>query len=219
MKFKQLLSIIFLSAVNAKFDFYCFQIANLFFQSTGESDSIKQSHTLKSQNLSGYYFNETLAGFRYLDQSDNSISTNGVKYIQANDSEYIAKDFWDWERHLEFSTTLKRDSLMNYRVAYINDTYRKLREDALRIECKGDFSCPEISNLNFELRFIKNKPVFSVNGKYSADVTKTFGTIGLIPTFVAIVEFQVNSENKVTGFNLSTDRVKNLFFKKNNSKE
>jgi hypothetical protein len=100
-------------------------------------------------------------------------------------------------------------------VAYINDVYTKIKEDTLSKSYTGIYYCPELPKLKFELHFIENNPVFLVNGKYSADVTKTFGTIGIIPTFGAIVEFQVNSENKVIGLNLSTDRVKNLFFQKN----
>ncbi len=209
------LSIIFLSAVNVKFDFYCFQIADLFFQSTLKSNPIIQPPPLKSENFSGYYFDETLAGFLLLDQNNNSISVRGVKYMQENVNEYTAKDIWDWEKHLKFSTSIKGDTLMNYQAADINDNYRKLAEDTLSTKFKGGYICHELPNINFELNFNENKPVFMVNGRYSADVTKTFGTIGLIPTFGAIVEFQVNSENKVTGFNLSTDRVKNLFFQKN----
>ena len=109
----------------------------------------------------------------------------------------------------------KGEVLMNYQATYINDTYRQIKEDTLSKNCKGNYSCQELPKLKFELDFVENKPVFLVNGKYSADVTKTFGTIGIIPTFGAIIEFLVNSENKVTGFNLSTDRVKNLFFQKN----
>ena len=208
------LSIILLSAVNNDPDYYCFQIADLFFKSTPQSDPVTPSNLLTGQNFSGYYFNETLSGCRYLAENDNIITINGVNFTQIGNNQYLANNIWGWEKHVKFSTSPKGEVLMNYRVTYINDTYRQIKEDTLSKNCKGNYSCQELPKLKFDLDFIENKPVFLVNGKYSADVTKTFGTIGIIPTFGAVVEFQVNSENKVIGFNLSTDRVKNLFFKK-----
>lgn len=208
------LSIILLSAINNDPDYYCFQIADLFFQNTQQNDSVIPSNPLTSQNHSGYYFNETLSGCRYLIQNDNFITANGVKFTQIENNQYLAQDIWGWEKHLTFSTSPNGELLMNYQVTYANDLYRKIKEDTLSKNYKGIYYCPELPKLQFELNFSENNPMFLVNGKYSADITKTFGTIGIIPTFGAIVEFQVNSENKVTGFKLSTDRVKNLFFQK-----
>lgn len=209
------LSIILLSAINNDPDYYCFQIADLFFQNTQQDDSVIPSNPLTSQNHSGYYFNETLSGYRYLAQNDNFITTNGVRFTQIENNQYLTQDIWGWKKYLTFSTSPNGELLMNYQVTYINDVYKKIKEDTLSKSYTGIYYCPELPNLKFELNFIENNPVFIVNGKYSADVTKTFGTIGIIPTLGAIVEFQVNSENKVIGFKLSTDRVKNLFFQKN----
>lgn len=208
------LSIILLSAVNNDPDNYCFQIADLFFKNTPQSDPLTLTNFLSSQNLSGYYFNETLSGCRSIAQDDNFITTNGVNFTQIGSNQYLSENIWGWKKHLKFSTSPKGEVLMNYQVTYINDTYRQIKEDTLSKNCKGNYSCQELPKLKFDLDFIENKPVFLVNGKYSANITKTFGTIGIIPTFGAIVEFQVNSEGKVIGFNLSTDRVKNLFFQK-----
>lgn len=208
------LSIILLSAINNNPDYPCFQIADLFFQNTQQSDPAIPSNLLTSQNLSGYYFNETLSGCRYLAQNDSSVTTNGVKFTQIENNQYLAKDVWGWERHLKFSTSANDEPLMNYQMAYINDVYRKIKEDTLSKNYEGIYICPELPKLRFELNFTENNPVFLVNQKYSADVTKTFGTLGIIPTFGAMVEFQVNPENKIVGFKLSTDRVKNLFFQK-----
>jgi CubicO group peptidase (beta-lactamase class C family) len=209
------LSIILLSAVNNDPDYYCFQIADLFFKSNPQSNPPTPTNRLIGQNISGYYFNETLSGCRSITQNDNFITANGVNFTQIGSNQYLAENIWGWEKYLNFSTSPKGEVLMNYHVTYINDTYKQIKEDTLSKNCNGNYSCQELPNLKFELKFVGNKPVFLVNGKYSADVTKTFGTIGIIPTFGAIVEFQVNSENKVIGFNLSTDRVKNLFFQKN----
>lgn len=137
-----------------------------------------------------------------------------MKRQQGENNHYLAKDIWGWEKHIKFSNASKGEPQMIYQVAYINDTYRKLKENPFTNNYKGVYYCPELPKLKFELNFIENKPVFLVNDKYSADVIQTFGTIGTIPTFGAIVEFQVNNENKVSGFTLSTDRVKNLFFLK-----
>lgn len=210
------LSIILLSAVNYHHpDYYCFQIADLFFQNIRQSDSLTPSTFLTNQHFSGYYFNEGLPECRYIVQDSNFIIINGAKFTQIENNQYLAKNTWGWEKHLKFSTSSKDELLMNYQVAYINDVYKKIKEDTLSKNYTGIYYCPELPKLKFELVFIENNPVFILNGKYSAKVSQTFGTIGIVPTFGAIVKFQVNSENKVTGFKLSTDRVKNLFFQKN----
>jgi CubicO group peptidase (beta-lactamase class C family) len=208
------LSIIFLSDLNHDCDSYCFKIADLFFQNNLKSYSSVSSNLLTNQNLSGYYFNETLPGCRYLAQKDNVLTLKGVTYSQIDTNQYSARDSWDWERRLKFSTSAGGELRMNYQMAFTNDTYRKLKEDTLRKSYAGIYYCPELSGLQFELKFSENKPVFVISKKYTAEVTETFGTTGIVPTLQAIVEFQVNAEDKVTGFMLSTDRVKNLFFQK-----
>lgn len=208
------LSIILLSAVNNDPDNYCFQIADLFFKSTPQSDLPTPTNLLSGQNLSGYYFNETLSGCRSIDQNNNFITTNGVNFTQIGSNQYLTQDIWGWKKYLTFSTSPNGELHMNYKVAYVNDLYRKIKEETLNKNYTGIYYCPELPKLQFELNFSENNPVFLVNGKYTADVNKTFGTIGIIPTFGAIVEFQVNPENEIVGFKLSTDRVKNLFFQK-----
>jgi CubicO group peptidase (beta-lactamase class C family) len=209
------LTIIFLCGMQISPDFYCFKIVDLLLKNKPPNSKTTPQYDITSQNISGYYINEKLLNYRFVEQTDSCIIINRKKYYKVAENNYVSdEDVWGWKNYLSFKNSGNDDIEMNHRITYTNDQYKKLKEDTLAPNVSGKYYCPELSNLSFELRFENKMPVFLVDGKYSAGVTKTFGNIGLIPTFSAVIRFETNIQKEVTGFVLSTDRVKNLYFVK-----
>jgi len=209
------LSIIFLSALPTSTDNYCFKIADLFIENKSQNSKTTFQNDLASTNIPGYYFNKKLLNYRLVEQADSCLIINRKKYYKVAENNYVSdEDVWGWKNQLSFANADNGDIEMNHKITYTNDNYKKLKEDTLNPNFAGKYYCPELSNLSFELRFEDKKPVFLVDGKYTADVTKTFGNIALIPTFSAVMFFETDVNKQATGFVLSTDRVKKINFVK-----